>query len=141
MEKSQQVDAELLEAKRFHGHLGPYLVVGMKAGHFIASVLGSDPFSYRIFATVGMKPPHSCVLDGLQVTTPCTIGNSMLQSKPLDGIIIWAEEGKQKLEFTLRESVQQHIDKDTNRDNEEQISQEIWESGAEELFIIRQTAL
>jgi formylmethanofuran dehydrogenase subunit E len=132
------IDAELQAAKRFHGHLGPYLVVGMRAGHFIASVFGDKPFSYRIHATVGTNPPPSCVLDGLQITTPCTVGNSMLRAEPLDVVRVWAEKDSERLELILHPDVQQKIDTETNRSNEEQKAQEIWEEAAEALFIIKQ---
>jgi len=129
--------AELREAKQFHGHLGPYLVIGMAMGDFFASSLGEKPFSYKIEVACGHEPPPSCIIDGLQVTTPCTIGNSMLVAHDLAGTI-WAraETKEQKVELMLRPKVRERIDKETTRENEEQIAVELYESGAEELFII-----
>ncbi len=131
------IDSELLEAKKFHGHLGPYLVIGMRMGHFISSVFGEEPFSYRIHATVGWKPPPSCVIDGLQITTSCTVGNSMIVMEDLGDIKVLAENDDQKLDILLRESVRDRIDRETTRENEESFAVELWKMGAEELFVIR----
>ena len=133
------IDAELQAAKRFHGHLGPYLVIGMRMGHFISAVFGEEPFSYRIQATVGWKPPPSCVLDGLQITTPCTVGNSMIQIEELGNITATARKDAETLTLQLRPAVRHRIDRETTKNNEESFARELWETPAEELFIIKQT--
>jgi formylmethanofuran dehydrogenase subunit E len=135
------LDAELIEAKKFHGHLGPYLVLGMRMGHFIASVFGEKPFSYRIDVSVGWKPPPSCVIDGIQITTPCTVGNSMIRVEEPGDIKAWAEKDGERLELKLRPAIRERIDSETTRENEEAIAQQIWEESAEGLFIIRQYSI
>ncbi len=137
----RHLDAELKEARKFHGHLGPYLVIGMRMGHFIASAFGDRPFSYRITASVGWQPPPSCVLDGLQITTPCTVGNSMLRVEPLDEVKVYAERDGERLELLLKPPLRQRIDKETTHQNEEEIALDLWRQGAEELFVIRQFSL
>jgi formylmethanofuran dehydrogenase subunit E len=135
------LDAELEEAKKFHGHLGPYLVIGMRMGHFIASVFGNRPFSYRITASVGWKPPPSCVIDGLQITTPCTVGNSMLKIESLSDVKVWADKDGERLEILLKPPLRRSIDRETTRENEEKAAEDLWRQGAEDLFVIRQFPL
>lgn len=136
--KNILIDAELQDAKRFHGHLGPYLIVGMRMGHFISAVFGDEPFSYRIHSSVGWKPPPSCVIDGLQITTPCTVGNSMIQVEDLQDIAAWAENDAVQLSLRLRPAIRDRIDRETTKENEESLAQELWQTPAEELFIIEQ---
>jgi len=132
------VSPELLEAKRFHGHLGPYLVVGMRMGNLFVEFLGDKPFSYRIHATVGWKPPPSCVIDGLQITTPCTVGNSMIRIEALGDITAWALKDGKKLSVQLHPHLREKIDLQTTKENEESFAQELWEMPAAELFNVEQ---
>ena len=66
----------LSTAARFHGHLGPWAVVGIRLGaagrqaveaqgYFDIEVVCEGPFS---------KPPKRCFLDGVQVATGATWG-------------------------------------------------------------------
>ena len=59
-----KISEELQQAKKFHGHLGPFLAVGMVMGKVFCEVFGCEPFSYRIFTSVGLKPPLSCIISG-----------------------------------------------------------------------------
>lgn len=133
------ISSELQVAKRFHGHLGPYLVIGMRMGHFFTSVLGEKPFSYRIKVSVGWEPPPSCVIDGLQITTTCTIGNSMIRVEKLDDIRARAVQKQREIELKLLPKVRKRIDLETTRENEEAMAIELWEEAAEALFQIRTT--
>ena len=80
----QQKDiSELIEyARKFHGHVGPYLVLGLRMGIAARAALGiSDQEILHLEAAVylPLHPPTSCLLDGIQVSTTCTIGNQRLQ--------------------------------------------------------------
>lgn len=136
--KEKPIDPELLKAKQFHGHLGPYLVVGLRMGKLITEAFGQSPFSYKIAVTVGWKPPQSCIIDGLQLTTPCTIGNSMIQVQDLQEIEAQAIMASEKLTLRLNPTIRTKIDRDTTKANEESFAQEIWEMQAENLFLVKQ---
>ncbi|GAH35171.1 unnamed protein product, partial [marine sediment metagenome] len=41
--KVEQSEDFLLRAVEFHGHLGPYLVLGLRAGLFANQIFGRDP--------------------------------------------------------------------------------------------------
>jgi len=65
------VSKELLErAVRLHGHLGPFLVLGLKMGLRAESSIGK-PVSCEV-TTVGRKP-YLCVVDGLKTVVGSNI--------------------------------------------------------------------
>jgi formylmethanofuran dehydrogenase subunit E len=74
--ESYKVSSELLkQAIEFHGHLGPFLVLGLmmsKTAYKFLKQISSVKVRTRL------KPPRSCVLDGVQVATKCTLGNTKL---------------------------------------------------------------
>ena len=69
------------DAADFHGHLGPFLVIGVKMGIIGMQELGlkSNDGKLRVMAHLKYSVPISCTLDGLQITTKCTIGNQKLK--------------------------------------------------------------
>ena len=83
MKKSTHFSRNLLKsATSFHGHLGPYLVLGLRMGIFAKRTLKSRKL-HDMSVTVWTKrsPPESCLLDGIQVSSGCTIGNGNLRVK------------------------------------------------------------
>jgi formylmethanofuran dehydrogenase subunit E len=83
--------ASLLEkAKDFHGHLGPFLVLGVRAGLRGLKELGTRKENLYISASVLLRysVPYSCVLDGIQMTTGCTIGNKRLRFEDSSNLVI-----------------------------------------------------
>ena len=87
-------------ARQLHGHVGPYLVIGLKMGTTAKKVLNihdNEIAQLRAEVTVPLYPPFSCLLDGIQVSTTCTVGNQHLQfknSKTVQGTFIVEERGK-----------------------------------------------
>lgn len=129
------VPPELAEAARFHTHLGPYLVVGLRMGRVVTREMGDTPFSYRVSARTGRRPPYSCLVDGIQVATPCTTGN---------GCLVVEEERTMSVEATsktgdglvvqLRDDVFQRIENDCTEENQELFAVEIWNMPEEALL-------
>lgn len=72
--------ANLIEkAADFHGHIGPFLVVGVRMGNLATKTLCTSEDSIsEVTAKTPLVTPFSCVLDGIQATTSCTIGNRKL---------------------------------------------------------------
>lgn len=77
---AETIAAILEAAKDFHGHLGPFLAMGVRAGLIGLRELrtAKESTDLRVNALLEYSVPYSCVLDGLQVTTGCTIGNKRL---------------------------------------------------------------
>lgn len=84
----------LQELAAFHGHLGPYIVIGYRIGRYIRNELCDDPFSLRAVVTCAGTPPESCILDGIALGSGCTMGKgnlAMLIGSPLSATFIAGE--------------------------------------------------
>jgi formylmethanofuran dehydrogenase subunit E len=82
-DSTENLDIILDRAEEFHGHLGPFLVLGVRMSIIAARELGTKVDNKELCATAMVRdsPPFSCVIDGIQVTTKCTIGNKKLRLK------------------------------------------------------------
>ena len=100
------MDETLKQIERFHGHLGPYAVIGYKMGEKANKLLGSDPFSKSAVVWAGSTPPMSCIIDGIQLSSGCTLGkgNLSVNSDGLPKARFTNNNGKQ-IEIVLRSSV------------------------------------
>lgn len=67
-----------------HGHLGIYSIIGVKMGIFALEKLDAETGDISIISYAGVKPPISCMNDGLQVSTGATLGHGLIESKPTD---------------------------------------------------------
>ena len=75
----EDLDELLSLVVRLHGHLGPFMVAGLRMGSTALRLLGHP--GYRgIVAEVetGTVPPISCLIAGIQVATGCTPGKGNL---------------------------------------------------------------
>lgn len=63
------------EAVKFHGHPGPWLLIGYRAGSIARSKLGPrDIHDLYCIVKVPNKVPYSCSIDGVQASACCTLG-------------------------------------------------------------------
>jgi formylmethanofuran dehydrogenase subunit E len=72
------------QGTEFHGHLGPFLVLGIRMGLLALKDLSSSGHK-NIEARVktGTTPPISCLVDGIQISTGCTMGKGNITTEPL----------------------------------------------------------
>ena len=127
----------LVKIEQFHGHLGPYAVIGYKMGKIAIQQLGADPFSKEAVIWTGLKPPLSCIIDGVQISSGCTLGkgNISIHQDGVPKVTFKGENGKQ-LEIVLKKHVQQEIDKKVTKENIKSFSEKIFEKPNQELFDI-----
>lgn len=70
----------LKEAERFHGHLGPWLVLGILMGEYALEKLKVKKyFDLQVEIWGANKKPKSCLIDGLQLSTGATYGKGNIQ--------------------------------------------------------------
>lgn len=84
MTDSKEIASLIENAAKLHGHLGPFLVIGVRMGDMAKRYLDVDDKSSRILQASIKTPlftPFSCVIDGIQAATSCTIGNQKLKIK------------------------------------------------------------
>jgi hypothetical protein len=71
----------LQKAIEFHGHLGPYMVLGLRVGWLARNRLSAGPFDIRADVGCPAKPPGSCFIDGVQMGSGCTLGKANLERR------------------------------------------------------------
>ncbi len=70
-----RVQKDLQQAIDFHGHLGPYLVLGIIAGQTALKKLRCKKyFGLQVKVWGANRKPKSCLIDGLQLSTGATYG-------------------------------------------------------------------
>jgi formylmethanofuran dehydrogenase subunit E len=76
---SPTLTSALEQAAEFHGHLGPFLAIGVRMGLIgLKKIGGSKSNQLVVTAALPLRVPFSCIIDGLQVSTSCTVGNQKL---------------------------------------------------------------
>lgn len=100
--REEDVKALLLEAADFHGHLGPFLALGVRTGLTGLRELNARPGDTKLRVTVMLKydVPFSCMLDGVQAVTRCTVGNKRLS---------WKDSEQMSAVFTVHDSVRVEV--------------------------------
>lgn len=77
MELSKEYSLE--ELAKFHGHLGPNIVLGYLMGKYACENLTDDPFSLKATVYCPKKTPESCIVDGVQLGSGCTLGKGNIE--------------------------------------------------------------
>jgi len=112
MAVEQELKGLLERASAFHGHLGPFLATGVRMGRLALHLLGQLA---SVHTETGLTPPLSCIVDGLQVSTGCTVGNGKLSvgngGRPA---AIFTNQDGQKLRIALHPAILKQISQVTS---------------------------
>lgn len=103
----------LRAATDLHGHFGPFLALGVRMGLVGLRQLNVQQGDTRLTSTVMLEyvVPISCILDGIQTSTKCTVGNRRLtwkKSKRI-GAIFGLSSCQQRIEVWLNPPVVQEL--------------------------------
>ncbi|MCS7336906.1 MAG: nucleoside hydrolase [Verrucomicrobiae bacterium] len=94
-----------------HRHLGIYSILGAKMGLRAREVFGAGLDELRVESFAGLKPPLSCLNDGLQVATGASLGRGTIRvvsaSSPEPAAVFI--HGARKLHMRLRPEVLSRI--------------------------------
>jgi formylmethanofuran dehydrogenase subunit E len=77
-------DCSLADLAAFHGHLGPYIVLGYRIGRYVRDNFCDDPFRMKALVYCSGTPPQSCLVDGVQLGSGCTLGKRSIEIIPSD---------------------------------------------------------
>jgi formylmethanofuran dehydrogenase subunit E len=80
--EKEELTSAIKNAEKLHGHLGPFLVIGVRIGTTAKRILNPNiegNGKLQAEAKIPLLTPFSCILDGIQATTSCTIGNQKLR--------------------------------------------------------------
>lgn len=142
--KEQDLDSIVREAVDFHGHLGPFLVIGVRMGLIGLRELKTTRGDSKLQATTLLKRavPFSCAIDGIQVTTQCTVGNGKLQLKSMPETISTKFQLNQERQVTVTlkttkfEELKKSMPKSARSYKNIQLAREVASSPEKELFTI-----
>lgn len=93
----------LARAIDFHGHLGPWLVLGILAGQTALDKLGCAKFfGLQVKAWGVIHKPKSCLIDGLQLSTGATYGKGNIEKLNSPSVKIEVRSGNRNKKVILR---------------------------------------
>jgi formylmethanofuran dehydrogenase subunit E len=81
----------------FHGHLGPYIVLGYRIGRYAREYFCNDAFEMSAVVHCSGTPPQSCIVDGVQIGSGCTMGKRNIDLKVSDSILCEFTSGGRKM--------------------------------------------
>ncbi|NIM58316.1 MAG: formylmethanofuran dehydrogenase [Candidatus Aminicenantes bacterium] len=140
-EKVEQSKEFLLRAIEFHGHLGPYLVLGLRAGLYANKMLGKDPMETEAFIKTKTTPPESCFADGVQISTGCTFGKRNISLEEGEGLQVTFKKNNQKLALKLKEEIIEEMNSLPSEERAwEDLVRDLYKRDIKEIFeIVKQT--
>jgi inosine-uridine nucleoside N-ribohydrolase len=123
--------------KAFHGHLGPYVVIGYRMGKLALQELQSEGH-FGISAEVHspLKTPRSCLIDGVQLGSGCTLGkgNIKLKEAPEPAWVVFASDEGGMVTIRLRPEVPPLVQDLVNRMGVEAAGRAFFEMRLDSLF-------
>jgi formylmethanofuran dehydrogenase subunit E len=126
-----QLPEELEALKRFHGHLGPYVVIGYRMGKIARAKYKKR---FNCVSKTGPSPPISCIIDGIQLSSGCTLGkgNISIRAENTAAAHFYSDEGV--MDIQLLDKVRRVIDAEMNKGNEEELALRYFNMPEAELF-------
>jgi len=122
MQNKEELKVMIDNAQKLHGHLGPFLVIGVRMGLIAKKALSvSDNQCTFLKANVKVPlfPPFSCLLDGIQASTSCTVGNQRLTIEDSEEICVnFAKQNAGRtVKITLKPKVAEELKKKLAKDS------------------------
>lgn len=143
MTETREIPLLIKNAAKLHGHLGPFLVIGVRMGDAARSYLDVDDSSCRRLQASIRTPlstPFSCVIDGIQASTTCTVGNQRLKiensAKEITASFTLQSTNKAMKILVNREVVEDLIKEMSKGANPEQLAIKIAHMQEEQLFVL-----
>lgn len=132
------------KAVEFHGHLGPFLTIGVRIGLIGLEKISTDRSeSFTVMASLPHRVPFSCIIDGIQVSTNCTVGNQRLSlnDSPHIQVVFKRNDKGQKVIVALNqatfEKLKSQLLQNALRDEEvRELAWKVAEIPENELFIV-----
>jgi len=146
-----EMDIALKKAEKAHGHLCPFLALGVRMSLIGLRELEAEGNNEDLQITLMLENPASypCFIDGVQVTTKCTVSNKKLRLKAsnnFSGIAVRFElpsKGEVTIAVnpasfeTLSSTMNKLVSENFPPDKFQQLVQRVISMPEEELFIAR----
>ncbi|MBU1091139.1 MAG: formylmethanofuran dehydrogenase subunit E family protein [Candidatus Omnitrophica bacterium] len=130
----------LTEAIKFHGHLGPYLILGLRAGE-----LALKELKCRKYFGLGVKVwgvslrPKLCLIDGLQLSTGATYGKGNITkfNGSIIKLVVKDRDNSKKVTLTFKEDLVKELKGVKTHSESESLARMIYRTSNSKLFTIR----
>lgn len=124
------------DAVNFHGHFGPFLILGLRAGLTGITYLGKNYFELKATVATTLHPPRSCFIDGIQFVSGCTTGKGNLEIKASEDVSVSFTRAERKISLTIRDTILKILDQSMSEEQLEIFGKEILQKTDDELFLI-----
>ena len=129
----------LQEGIRFHGHLGPYLVLGILAGEMALRRLKAKKFfGLKVTVWGATQRPKSCLIDGLQLSTGATYGKGNISKIPARNIRIRVQDLKSKKQIAIvfHDAIVKQLESLTGHEDSEAFAKALYRKNPNLIFVI-----
>jgi formylmethanofuran dehydrogenase subunit E len=121
MQSQKELKLTIENAQKLHGHLGPFLVIGVRMGMIAKKILSVSDDQHGFLKAnvkVPLFPPFSCLLDGIQASTSCTVGNQRLTIENSEEICVsFARQNAGRIvKITLNPKIAEELKKKLSED-------------------------
>ena len=130
----------LKEAVNFHGHLGPYLVIGLLAGEAALKILECKKyFGLKVLVYGATEKPKSCFIDGIQLSTGATYGKGNIEK--LKGVQLSVKfvnlESKRKITLKLKDTLTSKLESTSTHKECETLAGKLYKTHYSKLFSLK----
>lgn len=108
---------ELEALRRFHGHLGVYVTLGLRMGAIGKRTFGHYKGLTAVVRTVP-EPPMRCVVDGVQFSSGCTMGKGNIAIEAGSEPDATFEKDGRRVRIGLKPGWREKIDREMSKDKE-----------------------
>ena len=123
---------ELELIRKFHGHLGPNVIFGYRMGKLVKAERHKDVHA-KVYC--GSEPPMSCLIDGIQLSSGCTMGKNNISVAGTGELkVIFEYRDGRKLTVKVKKDIERRFNEGITHDNEDQRSEEAFRLSDKELF-------
>ncbi|HLD82909.1 MAG TPA: formylmethanofuran dehydrogenase subunit E family protein [Candidatus Omnitrophota bacterium] len=130
----------LKNAVNFHGHLGPYLALGLLMGDLALRHLKCEKhFGIKALVKGADKKPKSCLIDGIQVSSGCTYGKGNIEKRRGSRIAVSFRslQNNKKIGVSLKRDLIKALDNLDGHRHSEIFARELLKINPKQLFELK----
>lgn len=131
------VPEDLEALRRFHGHLGVYVTLGLRMGAIAKRTLGHHKGLTAVVRTKP-EPPMLCVVDGIQFSSGCTMGKGNIAVASATEPEAAFDKAGRRLRVALKAGWRERIDREMTKEAEVEQSLFYYRLPESELFEIEE---
>ncbi|MCX5700232.1 MAG: formylmethanofuran dehydrogenase subunit E family protein [Candidatus Omnitrophica bacterium] len=130
----------LKSAVEFHGHLGPYLALGLRAGVLGLRRIGCKKYfglSVKVYGAT--QKPRSCLVDGLQLSTGATYGKGNIhkhKAKRIKIVMLNLHNNK-SIQISLKKTLVHALEKLKGHADSEKFAKRLFKINNREIFELK----